>query len=148
VTIMNHMRVRANLTGDQVRDVLAFLQAANTDPRERAPLEAAGAGAPTAGEPGELSSFTPSTDVAVIAEGERLLSQKACLGCHVIGSQGGQLGPSLNGVVQRKGVEFVWQKVADPTINNATSLMPNFGLSEEEIAAIIAFLNTLDGGDE
>lgn len=148
VTIMNHMRVRANLTGDQVRDVLAFLQATNTDPRERAPLEGAGAGAPTAGEPGELSSFTPSTDVAVIAEGERLLSQKACLGCHVIGSQGGQLGPSLNGVVQRKGVEFVWQKVADPTINNATSLMPNFGLSEEEIAAIIAFLNTLDGGDE
>ena len=145
VTIMNHMRVRANLTGDQVRDVLAFLQATNTDPRERAPLEGAGAPAPAAGLP---VSLTPSTDPEIIADGERLVSQKACLGCHVVGKQGGQVGPSLNGVVQRKGVEFVWQKVADPTINNATSLMPNFGLSEEEIAAIIAFLNTLDGGDE
>ncbi len=145
VTIMNHMRVRANLTGDQVRDVLAFLQATNTDPRERAPLEGAGATAPAAGLP---VSLTPSTDPEIIADGERLVSQKACLGCHVVRKQGGQVGPSLNGVVQRKGVEFVWQKVADPTINNATSLMPNLGLSEEEIAAIIAFLNTLDGGDE
>ncbi len=140
VTIMNHMRVRANLTGDQVRDVMAFILATSTDPRERAPLEGTGAPASVAGLP---VSLTPSTDPEIIADGERLVSQKACLGCHVVGRQGGQVGPSLNGIMQRKGTEFVAQRLANPT-----SGMPNFGFSGEEIAAILAYLNTLDGGDE
>ena len=141
VTIINHMRVRANLTGRQVKDVLAFLQATNTSPAERVPLPAA---APTREET-PVAVGDVSTDPAVIARGTALVEQKACVGCHVIGTAGGQVGPSLNGVVKRRGPDFVRKKLADPTFNNATSMMPNFGLTMDEIESIVAYLNTLDG---
>ncbi len=140
VTIANHMRVRANMSGKQLQDVLAFLQATNTDPRERAPI---GGGA--AAEAGALGSGAPSTDPEVIARGEELVAQNACLGCHVIGKAGGNVGPRLNGIMKRREPEFVRRKLADPTLDNTTSMMPNFGLSSEEIEAILAYLATLDG---
>ncbi|GIW52222.1 MAG: hypothetical protein KatS3mg081_1577 [Gemmatimonadales bacterium] len=141
VTIANHMRVRANLTGGQVRDVLAFLQASNSDPRERVGL------GETVPQPSpEVRGGPPSTDPATVARGKELVAQKACVGCHVIENTGGQIGPSLNGVVQRRGADFVRRKLADPTFNNATSMMPNFGLSAEEIEALLAYLATLGSG--
>ena len=135
VTIANHMRVRANLTGKEVRGVLAFLQATNGDPN----VEALG-GLPYAVEVGPVSN-----DPAVIANGKLLAEQKACVGCHVLGSAGGKVGPSLNGTIERKGVDFVRAKLQDPSVDNATSMMPNFQLTTEEIEAIVAYLATLQG---
>jgi mono/diheme cytochrome c family protein len=142
VTITNHMRVRANLTGDQVRTVLAFLQATNSDPSERVQLPEAQA---RVQEQPAVQEGAASTDPQVIAAGKALVEQKACLGCHVIGSAGGQVGPSLNSSVSRRGAMFVRQKTADPTFNNSTSMMPNFGLTPDQIEAIVAYLNTLNG---
>lgn len=143
VAIANHMRVRGNLTGGQVRAVLAFLQATNTDPRERAPLTGpqgpSRAAAPTA------SWAPPSTDPQVIARGQQLANQNACLGCHVMGGAGGPVGPTLNGVVPRRGPQFVRRKLADPTSDNATSMMPNFGFTADEIEALLAYLARLNG---
>lgn len=136
VTISNHMRVRANLTGRQVRDVLAFLQATNTSPSERAAGSSGGS---------SLRSGQPSSDPTMIARGDELARRRACLGCHVIRDQGGAVGPTLNGVVARRGPDFVRRKLADPTIDKATSMMPNFGLSGDEIEAIVAFLASLGG---
>jgi mono/diheme cytochrome c family protein len=140
------MRVRANLTGKELRSVLAFLQATNTDPRERAPLsehESTQGAPPT--EP-ELETGPASTDPQMITEGKTLTNERACLGCHVIGGIGGQVGPALDGVIGRRGPQFVRQKLADPTFDNASSMMPNFGLSAQEIEAIVAYLNSLNGG--
>ncbi len=141
VTIINHMRVRANLTGKQTRAVLQFLQATNSSPAEAVPLPAA---APAAGSPRTFSNVI-ATDAASIARGKALVAEKACVGCHVVGAQGGQVGPSLNGVLKRRTAAFVRQKLTDPSFNNPTSMMPNFGLTAEEIDAIVAYLNTLDG---
>jgi len=139
VTIANHMRVRANLTGDQVRAVLAFLQATNSNPSEVA--------APSAPTPQHLpapdQTGPVATDSATVAQGEALVHAKACVGCHVIGGSGGNVGPALNGVVARRGPAFIRQKLADPTFNNATSMMPNFGLTQAEIEAVVAYLATL-----
>lgn len=144
VTIANHMRVRANLTGEQVRSVLAFLEATNNNPAQPSELATTGGGQ----APARATAERPvSTDDAVIARGHTIVQQKACLGCHVIGNAGGNVGPSLNGVVGRRGATFVWHKLSDPTFDNATSMMPNFGLSDDQIEAIVAYLNTLDGGN-
>jgi mono/diheme cytochrome c family protein len=140
VTIANHMRVRGNLTGGQVRNVLAFLLATNSDPGEQVPITPAAAAAALAVREGEIS-----TDPATIAAGKTLVEQKACLGCHVIEDAGGQLGPTMNGIVGRRGAQYLRQKLADPTFDKATSMMPNFGLTPEEIEAILAYLNTLNG---
>lgn len=142
VTIINHMRVRGNLTGQQARAVVAFLQATNSSPSEAAPLP--GAPAAPGAAPGEYSNTIPS-DAASVARGVALVASKACIGCHVVGAQGGQVGPSLNGVLTRRSAAFVRQKLSNPSFNNATSMMPNFGLTAEEIDAIVAYLNTLGG---
>ncbi len=139
IMIINHMRMRANLTGTQVRNVLAFLQATNTDPGERAnpfgeTLPVNGGGAP---------DTILSTDPQVIAGGRTVVQEGACLGCHVVQGQGGAVGPSLDGVIERKGVEFVMKKMADPTFDSATSMMPNFGLTREQIRAVASYLATL-----
>jgi hypothetical protein len=132
------MRVRANMTGEQVRFVLAFLQAANSD------RPAAGSGA-MAAEAGQPSTDPPSTDPAVIARGRELVATRACLGCHVIGKEGSQVGPSLNGLLDRRDPDYVRKKLADPTFDNATSMMPNLNLIRQEIEAMLAYLATLDG---
>lgn len=139
VTIGNHMRVRANLTGTQSRNVLAFLQATNTDPREASPL----LGPSPAEIPPPEFTRPVATDSAMIATGRNLVQAKACLGCHVIGKAGGNIGPALNDVVARRGAPFVRQKLAEPTFNTATSTMPNLGLTPAEIEAITAYLASL-----
>lgn len=140
VTIINHMRVRGNLTGGQVRDVLAFLKATNSDPREPSalPTQPAAGGETPAAEIGP-----PSSDSATVTKGRALIGQFACVGCHVVAGAGGQLGPSLNGVMKRRNAAFVRQKLADPTFDKSTSMMPNFGLSQKQIEAIVAYLATL-----
>jgi mono/diheme cytochrome c family protein len=135
------MRVRGNLTGQQVRSVLAFLLATNSDPGQQVPLaQAAAPAAPPVVREGEIS-----TDPATIADGKNLVEQRACLGCHVIENAGGQVGPTMNGIVGRRGAQYLRQKLADPTFDKATSMMPNLGLTVEEIEAILAYLNTLNG---
>jgi len=142
VTITNHMRARANLTGSEIRAVLAFLQATNTGPGERAelpPLTIGAAAAPA------VASGPVSTDPRVVALGQALVTEKACVGCHVIGRTGGPVGPNLNGVMERRGPVFVRQKLTTPSFNNPTSMMPNFGLTPEQVEAIAAYLATLGG---
>ncbi len=137
--IINHMRIRANLTGTQVRSVLAFLQATNTDPRERA--NPFGETPPVNG--GGATDTTLSTNPQVISQGRTVVQEGACLGCHVVQGQGGAVGPSLDDVITRKGVEFVMKKLADPTFDKATSMMPNFGLTREQIRAVASYLASL-----
>ena len=132
VTIVNHMRVRANMTGQQARDVVAFLQAANEDPAK--PMAVAGQETPAVALQGADE----------VAEGQRLVGENACLGCHIVGDAGGNVGPSLNGVVRRKGAEYVARKIVEPTFDNSTSMMPNFGLSDEEAGWVAAYLATLN----
>jgi len=146
IVIMNHMRLRAGLTGQQVRDILAFLQATNQV--EEALVLAGGGliGTAKPAEPAEAAEpaeVLVSTDPEVIARGQALTTEKGCIGCHIIAGGGGQIGPDLDGVVATKGAEFVRHKVLDPTFDNVTTLMPNLNLSEEQIAAVIAYLATL-----
>lgn len=80
----------------------------------------------------------------MLTRGQNLVGEKACLGCHIVGDAGGNVGPSLNGVVERKGTEYVVRKIAEPSFDNSTSMMPNFGLSEEEAGWVAAYLATLN----
>jgi mono/diheme cytochrome c family protein len=131
VTIINHMRVRGNMTGAQARNVLAFLQGTNEDPTTITVLPA----------PPRISDGLP---LDTIQQGKRIVAEKACLGCHVVGDEGGNIGPTLNGVIARRGMEYVHDKLADPTFDVDSSMMPNFGLTDEEIGWVVAYLATLD----
>ena len=130
-TIINHMRVRGNMTGVQARNVLAFLQATNEDPTTITVIPA----------PPRITDGLP---LDALEQGKRVVGEKACLGCHVVGDEGGNIGPSLNGVIARRGIDYVHDKLVDPTFDVDSSMMPNFGLTDEEIGWVLAYLATLD----
>jgi cytochrome c2 len=106
-----------------------------------APLGAAGA----ALEPGSPA-----------AEGAQLIATKGCAGCHTIKSipgATGQVGPSLDGVASRPkiaggavpntGPDDLKKWILNPPALKPGTAMPNVGLSDEEAAKIVAFLETL-----
>lgn len=95
---------------------------------------------------GERGGTAPavSSDADQRAFGRSLVADMGCQSCHQLGSGGGRIGPSLNGVVERQGKEYVHSKLADPGFDVANSRMPDFGLSADEIEAIVAYLATLD----
>jgi mono/diheme cytochrome c family protein len=114
------------IPGDEARAVLKYLRA-NNNPR---PLtKAARVPLPFPGDP--------------VASGKTLSLQKGCIGCHVIEGMGGVMGPALDGVSGRRDDSFIVTQLRDSKQNKPDSLMPNLGLSEQEIGAIVAYLKTL-----
>ena len=117
--IVTHMRVIAGLPGDQAREIEAFLRASNNPPVRIATRKVAGT---------ELS-------------GEQLLQQYGCRGCHVIDEGGGgTIGPSLVGVLERRGETWVRIQIQRPKQNNPKTVMPEFGLSDAQVSRIISVL--------
>lgn len=134
VTVINHMRIRANLTGGQVRHVLAFLQATNGDPGRVIPGD-------LARPPAEYTEAPIRPELA--DAGRSIVEGKGCVGCHMIEGKGANVGPTLDGATGRRSADFLRRKLANPTFDRATSMMPNFGLTPEEIEAVLAYLATL-----
>jgi mono/diheme cytochrome c family protein len=78
--------------------------------------------------------------------GRRLFVSKGCVGCHTRDEgdiAGGEtIGPALTG--KRWQAEFLHRFLADPAANathTGTFRMPNLGLKQREIAALVEFLN-------
>ena len=90
------------------------------------------------------------------ADGETVFKAK-CAACHTIG--GGRLiGPDLKGVTQRRDASWLsaWIKAPDKVLAAkdpaATQLaaqfgmpMPNLGLSDADVASLMAYLQSMDG---
>lgn len=119
-TVVTHMRIVAGLPGDQARAILAFLQA-NNNPRRPERV------ARRVPERGPLS-------------GEELIARYGCQGCHVIDGQGGQVGPSLDTVFERRDADWIRSQIVDPKSHNRATAMPDFGLSPRQADAIIGAL--------
>jgi mono/diheme cytochrome c family protein len=47
-------------------------------------------------------------------------------------------------VVEGRGADYVRKKLANPVFDNTASMMPSFGLTEEQIEAMLAYLATLE----
>ena len=88
-------------------------------------------------------------------KGKKLFQEKACAACHTIG--GGKLaGPDLAGVSERRETEWLkkWLKspetmlMSDPIAKEMLGIymipMPNQGLTDEEIDALIEFFKAED----
>ena len=95
-------------------------------------------------------------DLTAVSEGQALIAQKGCGGCHTIpGIAGatGTIGPNLAGVASRttiaggalpnNGPEDLKRWILDPPGQKPGTQMPNLHLSDEEATRIVAYLETL-----
>ncbi len=120
--IITHMRVIAGLPGEQARSIEAFLRASNNpSPRRVARLES-------------------TTDVS----GDELIKTYGCQGCHRVGGAGGSIGPDLGGLFKRQSDEWIQVQIQEPRKHNAKTVMPQFGLSDAQVSAIVKALRAAD----
>ncbi len=76
-----------------------------------------------------------------VSAGQRLFQENNCIACHQFYGLGGYMGPDLTNVISAPGKGPLYAGVF---IKNGTGRMPNFHLTEEETAAVIAFLTYVD----
>ncbi len=81
-------------------------------------------------------------------EGRGLVGQYACKGCHKIDGTGNDVGPPLDGVGDRLRPEYLVAFLKDPKGIIPGTPMKDFGLWEEEVQQLAAYLMTLKGGHE
>jgi cytochrome c oxidase subunit 2 len=87
------------------------------------------------------------------AEGKTIFSRSACIGCHTIeGVSQGKIGPDLTHVASRtiiaSGIlkntpEDMARWLQDPPAEKPGSLMPNLHLSDTDVKALVAYLESL-----
>jgi nitric oxide reductase subunit C len=82
------------------------------------------------------------SSAAIIAEGKTLFYNTGCMSCHTVGGLGGILGPSLDGVSQRRNSKEIEAFIAAPR-SSGTTKMPKFNLTDDERHKIAAFLLSL-----
>jgi ubiquinol-cytochrome c reductase cytochrome b subunit len=89
----------------------------------------------------ERASRLTSTEVV----GRQLVSAQGCTSCHVVGGQGGSVGPSLDGVAARRASAYIHSYIENPKSLNPTAAMPAFlpPLTHEQVEDITQYLLTL-----
>jgi cytochrome c2 len=87
--------------------------------------------------------FSPPPAAAEVEEGNRLIGQYSCRGCHVIGGAGMHLGPSLDGVGDRLRPGYIQAFLLDPHTIIPGTPMPDFHLWKDEARSLTAFLSGL-----
>lgn len=78
--------------------------------------------------------------------GSILMERKACLRCHRIGGEGGETGPALTGIALKRTAGWIERFLRAPRDVDPEGRMPRPDLTEEQLAALVAYLGTLNGG--
>ncbi len=183
-----HMRARANLTGGEVRALMAFLVAVNPpDPKVTVYDTTVIHDSVTVfdtivridsvfiirvGGEEPVTTVRPDTVQPVVVEqpepvrppvrieppptpepvvplvnpaelGQALATAKGCVGCHIMNETGGNIGPELDALFGRREESYVRRKLLSPRFDNPNSVMPDYGLQEEQIDHLIAYLRSL-----
>ena len=76
----------------------------------------------------------------VALSGSRMVNQYGCQGCHKIGGKGGAIAPDLQGVFERRDEGWIRTQIQHPRQHNPQTVMPNLGLSNAEVDAILEAL--------
>ena len=81
-----------------------------------------------------------------VNRGRQLFFATNCYGCHKIeGLSDGVLAPELTEVGKKWKVDYLWESIVDPRANLATSFMPKFNLSDEDVKDLVIFLKSRRG---
>lgn len=149
------------LSNNQIWALIAYLQSLGgevTVTAEDIQEERSGSGdgqasaAPSGGGSGSDGEEGEAPDVVA------LMQANACFGCHTLGDEGMEIGPSFDGIGSRRSAEYLRRSIVDPGADVpegyeavAGSMPPNFAqmLSDAELDAMVDFLVArTEGGEE
>lgn len=90
-----------------------------------------------------------SVGAAAIGRGLELIDRAACFACHNIEELAGRdrIAPNLDGIGNKVHPQWLKRWLMDPKGYLEDTLMPNYGLDEEQALAITAYLMTLSKPD-
>ncbi|MCC6765910.1 MAG: c-type cytochrome [Deltaproteobacteria bacterium] len=69
-----------------------------------------------------------------------------CVACHVLGGQGGTVGPALDGIGARRDAAYLHDWLTDPRAVKADARMPKLPLTPGQVDELVAFLSHLKTG--
>jgi len=135
-------------SGNEMRDLLSYVQ------------EAAKAGRQAKAQKGPLPAKSTVVvlskdrfDLELARQGEKIYRDKACLACHNFEENSRLMGGGLKNIIQKRDLEWLFSFIKDPksmlrTDGLAKQLlrefngmpMPNQGLSDSEVMAILEYL--------
>jgi cytochrome c oxidase subunit 2 len=80
---------------------------------------------------------------ALVAQGQALVTDKGCYGCHTIGKVGTPIAPDLSRAASKYRESDLARWLGDPSAQEPTRHMPQLELSEAEARALAAYLASL-----
>lgn len=89
---------------------------------------------------------TVGADTVVEQRNRPKVFNQMCIACHALGGQGGDVGPSLDGIGDRMTQDEIVVWLTDPQEVQPGTAMPDLPLSEADIRELAAFLSTLRAG--
>lgn len=151
--VMEDMLVEKKLTwprfsGDEMRDLLSYIQEASLADRQAKTRKK------PQPSPGVVVVLSKDTfDLELARQGEKIYRSKACLACHNFVENSRLMGGGLKNITQKRDLEWLFSFIKDPksmlrTDGLAKQLlrefngmpMPNQGLSDSEVMAVIEYL--------
>ena len=87
---------------------------------------------------GDKGTFTEEE----VARGKRLFDKYGCISCHIMGKDGGYVGPPLTTVGDRLTAGWMFAYLKNPRYYEPWSIQPDYGFSEEEAGALAAYLTS------
>ena len=151
--IMENMLKEKNLpwprfSGNEMRDLVSYIQETSKATRK----EKTGKGIVSI-KPKVLFLSETRFDLGLARQGEKVYAAKACNACHSIGAREIPMGGSLKDITRKRDLEWLFNFIKDPKallkndglakqllrdFNNIP--MPDQGLSDDEVIAIIEYL--------
>jgi ubiquinol-cytochrome c reductase cytochrome b subunit len=88
-------------------------------------------------------NLKPDSNTILETKGARTFATAGCAGCHKVNGVGGNVGPTLNGVVHRRNEQWVRDHFAAPQRLSPGTVMPPYHFAEADEKALIAYLFSL-----
>ncbi len=125
---------------EEIDDLVAFLEWVNgmdLNGFPPAPTLASSA-APSA------SSTSPTRR----SDGHPAVFDQMCVPCHTVDGRGGNVGPALDGVADRRDPENLTRWLHDPSAERPGTTMPTLPLTDAQIGELVTWLSTLHAPGE